>query len=222
MPDQQFDEIFDVTVPFSDDLPVWPGDPAIQARPLARIRDGSSCNVTQLVMPSHCGTHVDPPWHFIDDGAHLDELPLERWIGPCQVVQIPLDVRRIGPADLDQAGVSSNTSRLLLKTANADKWHPGKLAFDSDYVALTPEAARWVVERMIELVGIDYLSIELFDDEANETHRTLLGNNVLVIEGMDLRRVEPGDYTLICLPLKLRGGDGAPARVILTRPRQTA
>ncbi len=211
-------QIIDITVPFSDRLPVWPGDPAIELRPLERIATGASSNVTQIVCPTHCGTHVDPPWHFVDDGPRIDAVSLDRWIGPCQVIEFGPDINRIEPLDLARAGVADDTTRLLIKSTNSAKWHDGKLAFETDFVALSPAAARWVVDRGLKLVGIDYLSIECWDDAANATHRTLLGNDVLVIEGLNLTAVTPGHYTLLCMPLRIRDGDGAPARVALMAP----
>ncbi len=210
-------EIFDVTVPFSSDLPVWPGDPAVSVEPARRIAAGGNCNVSEIRCSSHVGTHVDPPWHFDDQGARLNEVPIERWIGPCLVVAMPDDVRRIEPAQLERAAIPHGTERLLFRTSNARLWRPGKLAFDESYVALTPAAARWVVEHGIRLVGIDYLSIEVFDDVDHATHRILLSHGVLIVEGLDLTDVAPGPYQLICLPLKLAAGDGAPARVLLVR-----
>lgn len=207
--------IFDITIPFSAAVPVWPGDPAIELRPLARTANGDVCNTTQIVCPTHCGTHVDPPWHFIDNGAKLDEIPLDRWVGSCQVVQIPDSVTRIEPRDLESAGISESTTRVLLKTSNSRKWLSKPLVFETDYVALTPAAARWVVDRGLKLIGIDYFSFELYDDAENRTHRTLLGNDVIAIEALNLSEIEPGYYQLVCLPLKIAGGDGAPARVIL-------
>jgi len=207
--------IFDVTVPLSPDLPVWPGDPDIGVAPVARIAAGDDCNVSALSLSSHSGTHVDPPWHFIPGGATLDQIPPARWIGPCRVVAIPDAVASIEPEHLDAAVIPPGTERVLFKTANSALWRSGKLAFDEHYVALTPGAARWVVAHGIRLVGIDYLSIETYADETHETHRTLLGNDVLLIEGLNLTGIVAGEYTLVCLPLKLAGGDGAPARVLL-------
>jgi arylformamidase len=207
--------ILDVTLPFSPDLPVWPGDPAIAFAPLSRIGAGGSCNTTQIVCPTHCGTHVDPPRHFIEDGAALSEVPLERWVGPCQVVRIPDEVSRIEPSDLDAAGIAPGTTRLLLKTNNSARWDTWPHSFQTGYTALTPAAARWVVDQGIELIGIDYFSFELYDDAENATHKTILGAGLVAIEGLDLRLVEAGAYDLICLPLKIENGDGAPARVIL-------
>lgn len=209
-------KLFDVTMPFSADFPVWPGDPAVELRPLQRIEAGDSANVTQIICPTHCGTHVDPPRHFIVGGPTMSGLPIERWVGPCQVVEIDASIFRIEPKHLTNAGFKPGVERLLLKTSNSAKWDHTPLAFETDYAALTIGAARWLVEQGVKLVGIDYLSIELFDGDG-ETHRTLLGNGVLVIEGLDLREIEPGAYLLICLPLKIENGDGAPARVVLAR-----
>lgn len=211
-------EYFDVTMPFSDDFPVWPGDPAIELRPLERIESGGSSNVTQIVCPTHCGTHVDPPRHFIADGATLSDLPIERWVGPCHVVAIDNTVKTIGSAELEAAHVPRGVERLLLKTRNSVFWNATTHEFQTDYTALTLDGGRWLVDRGVRLVGIDYLSFELFESNG-DTHRLLLGAGVVAIEGLDLRAVEPGPYLLLCMPLKLREGDGAPARVVLARPR---
>jgi arylformamidase len=207
--------IIDVTLPISPALPVWPGDPAIDIQPLLRIADGGGCNTTRIAFPTHCGTHVDPPKHFFDNGPTLSDLPLDRWVGPCQVVRIPDEVVRIEPTHLQAAGIDRATTRLLLKTGNSTRWDTRPHAFQSGYAALTRDAARWVVERGIALIGIDYLSFELDDDADHLTHKIILGAGVVAIEALDLRAVEPGFYDLVCLPLKLEGGDGAPARVIL-------
>lgn len=207
--------IIDITVPFSADLPVWPGDPAIELRPIERIAAGASSNVTQIVCPTHCGTHVDPPWHFIDHGARLDDVPLERWVGPCQVVEFPPGSGVIDGGLLDAAGIAPETTRLLIKTSNSAKWSVSPLAFETDYVALDADGARWVVERGLQLIGIDYFSFETYADAENAVHRAILGAGIVAIEALDLRVVSPGFYDLVCLPLKIAGGDGAPARVIL-------
>jgi arylformamidase len=213
----QSPHIYDVTLPLTPDLPVWPCDDEVTVTPLSRIARGDTSNVTSLAFTSHVGTHVDAPWHFVDDGARLNDLPIDRWIGPCLVVRIPDEAKRIEPEHLDAANIPEGAERLIFQTTNSGHWVPGKLAFEEDYVALSPASARWIVDRGVRLVGIDYLSIESFDDERNETHRTLLGNDVLVIEGLNLAGIEPGDYQLLCLPLRLAAGDGAPARVLLVR-----
>lgn len=210
--------VIDVSLPLAPDLPVWPGDPAFAVDPVAQIAAGDVCNVGRLTMSSHAGTHVDAPRHFFDAGATADELAPARLIGPCVVVRVAGEVRRIEPEHLAAANIPVGTTRLLLRTANSDRWRTTSEADVTDGVALSPAAARWIVAREIDVIGIDGLSIEAADDAANETHRTLLGAGVLIIEGLDLSDVEPGRYGLICLPLRVAGGDGAPARALLVAP----
>jgi arylformamidase len=207
--------IHDITLPFSADFPVWPGDAPIDVTPLLRIASGDTCNVTRISLPSHCGTHVDPPWHFVEDGARLDQIPIERWVGPCQVIQFADSVDRIEPAHLESASIAPTTTRLLFKTRNSAHWQRKPITFATDYVALSSDAARWVIDRGLKLIGIDALSFELYDDAENSVHRAILGNDIVAIEGLNLSGVDPGFYDLVCLPLKLRDADGAPARVIL-------
>lgn len=209
-------EVYDVTVPIIPGMPVWPGDPPVEVAAVMRTADGDGANISRLNISSHTGTHVDPPWHYIDDGQRLLDIPIERWIGPCHVAEIPAGVAKIEPEHLDDAAIPADTTRLLLKTTNSRLWETVVAPFDTSFVALSPAAARWVVGRGIQLVGIDYLGIEPYDGDG-ETHVTLLSHGVLVIEGLDLRAISAGRYTLICLPLKLDPGDGAPARVLLVR-----
>lgn len=210
--------VIDISVPVSPDLCVWPGDPRIDVRPASRISQGDSANVSRIALSSHTGTHVDAPWHFVDDGKRLEEIPPERWLGPCLVVGIDESITRITPAELDAANIPPGTTKVLFKTANSALWHTGgALDFAHGFVGLSPEAARWVVDHGIELVGIDYLSIEPYQEPGHKTHLTLLRNEVLILEGLNLRDVEPGEYELVCLPLRLTVGDGAPARAILIR-----
>jgi arylformamidase len=208
---------YDITLPVVPDLCVWPGDPRVEIAPDARIEEGDGCNTSRLAFGSHTGTHVDAPWHFFQDGAKLDEIPLDRFIGPCYVAEIPHEVRRIMPDHLDAAAIPGDTRRLLLKTANSAFWdRPHPWHFDPSYAGLGAEAAEWVVSRGIGLVGVDYLSIEPYGEDGHPAHHRLLGNGVLIIEGLDLRHVQSGAYHLTCLPLRLLRGDGAPARAILT------
>jgi arylformamidase len=209
-------EIYDITVPIIPGMPVWPGDPAVEVAPVMRTANGDGANISRLNISSHTGTHVDPPWHYIDNGERLLEIPLARWIGPCHVIEIPAGIPKIEPEHLEAAQIPLDTTRLIVKTTNSRIWETVVAPFDTSYVALSPAAARWVIDRSIELVGIDYLSIESYDGDG-ETHVALLSNGILVIEGLDLRAISPGPYTLVCLPLKLEAGDGAPARVLLVR-----
>lgn len=214
-------EIFDITVPFGPNVPTWPMHPPSTVGPLRRIAEGAPSNVSLLAISSHAGTHVDANWHFIDDGAKLLDIPLSRWNGPCHVARIPDIVAEIEPADLDAAGIPAGTERLLLRTRNSREWErlgdEAPIPFREDYVGVSPEAAQWLVDRGVRLIGIDYLSVGPFGEVNKETHRTLLGNDVLIAETLDLSGVEPGRYDLVCLPLKLAIGDGAPARVLLVR-----
>jgi arylformamidase len=214
-------EVFDVTVPFSGNIPTWPTHPPAQVVPLNRVAEGAGSNVSRLDISSHAGTHVDANWHFIDDGAKLLDIPLQRWSGPCVVVHIPDEVDQIRASDLEHARIPPGTERLLLRTRNSRVWEDWSgevpLSFREDYVGLQPDAARWVVDRSIRVIGTDALSIGSFGSANRESHVTLLGNDVLIIELLDLHAIAPGPYELICLPLKLAIGDGAPARVLLVR-----
>ncbi len=214
-------EVFDVTAPFGVHVPSWPTHPPAVVEPLSRIARGDGSNVSRLEITSHAGTHVDANWHFIDGGAKLLEIPLERWNGACHVAHIPDDVDQIDAGDLEAANIPPDTERLLLRTRNSRVWEgwngQTSIPFDEHYVGVLPEGARWMVERGISLVGTDALSVGTFGATNRETHMTLLGNDVLIIELLDLSRIEPGPYQLVCLPLKLAIGDGAPARVLLVR-----
>jgi arylformamidase len=170
-------------------------------------------NVSQIDMDVHCGTHVESPLHFIDGAAALESLPLQVFVGPARVVHLP-NADAIGPDELDGADVPPGVERLLMRTRNSGLWAAGGSDFQRDYVALTAAGARWVAERRIRLVGIDYLSIQRFED-GPETHRTLMRDGVAILEGINLDGVEQGDYRLTCLPLRLAGSEAAPARAIL-------
>jgi arylformamidase len=203
--------IYDVTVPLSPVLAVYPGDPVVDIVPVAQLTQGDVANVSRVTLSSHSGTHLDAPRHFYELGATVDALDLSRLLGPARVCAIasPSHITADDLRALELQGVR----RLLFKTPNAVLWdRPG---FQHNYVALTGSAARLLVERGVDLVGIDYLSIDAFECQDFPVHRTLLGAGVLILEGLDLRAVPPGDYELIALPLLLRDGDGAPARVLL-------
>ena len=204
--------IYDVTVPISNDLPVYPGDPPVVVTPLMTFESGDIAAVSQLCCSTHAGTHIDPPAHFIPGGMSIDQIPLDRLVGPCRVLDtgdIPvITAEWLGGQELD------GVTRLLFKTRNSTFW-PHEQFFRPDFVYLDPAAAQLLVGRGLGLVGIDYLSVEKFDFDQPETHLALLSNGVIIVEGLDLAAVPAGDYELICLPLKIRDGDGAPARVIL-------
>jgi arylformamidase len=206
---------YDISLPVSAEMPVWPGDPAIRIEQVSSARkDG--LNVSRLEMGTHTLTHMDAPRHVKDRGMPVDRLPLDLLIGPALVVEPRHEGNLITATDLGELGIRK-TERLLIKTRNSELWMGGPYEFESDYVSLTKDAARWLLSRGIKLVGIDYLSIEAVDSKELEVHRTLLENDVVVLEGLNLSQVAEGRYQLICLPLKVRGGDGAPARVVLMR-----
>jgi len=212
--------IIDISVPISPDLPVWSGDPPVRVDATSRVALGDGANVSRLELGTHTGTHVDPPYHFLADGATVDHLSLEALVGPCWVCDLaPLD-RGITAADLDAAGVPDGTGRLLIKTRNSGLWGAAPSTFTEEFLALEADAAHWVVEHGIVLVGIDYLSIEPFTGNG-DTHHILLGAGVIPVEGLNLSGVDPGAYTLVCLPLLIAGGDGAPCRAILIAESDT-
>ncbi len=209
-------EIWDITVPYRTDLPLWPGDPVPSMTMMKCQAAGYRCNVTRLDTGVHFGTHLDAPVHFIEGGKGVDELDMATLVGPCVVAEVP-DVMEITPDHLAALHLSANTTRLLLKTRNSALWDRPNHEFHKDFAALTTDAARWVVDHGIKLIGIDYLSIQLFADADSTTHHVLLGTEVIIVEGLDLRAVTQGAYQLTCLPMKLVAADGAPVRAILMR-----
>jgi len=203
-------KIYDVTVPLSKELVVYPGDPQVKiSRRTKANEQDAKYNLSRYSFGSHTGTHVDPPFHLIDGGITVDKLPLELLIGRARVVEVTAPC--IDEAVLEEFDFTAD-ARVLFKTRNSYLW--SQKVFVKDYVYITPGAARSLVNDGIKVVGIDYLSVEKFNGEP-ETHMALLGAGTIIIEGLDLREVEPGDYELICLPLKVKDGDGAPARVVL-------
>ncbi len=205
--------LYDISLTYTEDLPTWPGDPTIQLKQISSIEDGEMANVTHLSMCAHSGTHVDAPDHFLGNGKTVESIPLELMVGPAAVVEI-LAEGTITAADLISAQIPEGTKRILLKTANSEVWAAGNMVFQEDFIAPDGEAAKYLVELGVEVIGVDYLSVAPFTDP-EPTHKTLLEAGVLIIEGLDLSGVEPGEYTLYCLPLKIGGADGAPARVLL-------
>ncbi len=206
-------KLYDVTVPFSTELPVYPGDPAVQITQIASLAAGDICTVSHLSFGSHTGTHVDPPAHFVAGMATLDELSLDVLIGPVRVVDVG-EIAAIDVATIDAANLAG-VERVLFKTRNSRLWQAGPQEFAKDFVYLETTAAERLVELGVKLVGIDYLSIEKFNFEQPTTHYALLGNNVVIVEGLNLTDVAAGEYELICLPMKIKNGDGGPARVVL-------
>jgi len=207
-------KIFDISLPVDPQLPVWPGDPKIVLERYRAISRGHASNDSKLACSVHSGTHVDAPAHFIKDGLTVEQLPLDVLIGPAYVVDLS-EADAITSDFFEALALPQETIRLLIKTRNSALWSDPHHQFNPDFVALTAEAANWVVKRGIRLVGIDYLSIQMYKDPEPLTHRILLEAGVVIVEGLCLQNVRSGLYTLICLPIKLVGSEGAPARTVL-------
>jgi arylformamidase len=205
---------FDITVPVRPGMPVYEGDPPVAVERVASIADGAVCNLSRLACGVHTGTHIDAPVHFIDGAPGVDGVALDALYGPAWVVDATGAADDIDRAALDALAIPADTTRVLFKTANSRLWK--REGFSRDFIGLKEDAARALVERGVRLVAMDYLSVAPMSDPA-PTHVALLEAGVVILEGVDLRRVEPGAYTLLCLPLLIEGADGAPARAVLMR-----
>lgn len=206
-------ELIDITVGISNNMLVWPGDKPAKIGWESRIVDGAISNVSSIQIGAHVGTHIDMPLHFFEGAASMDDLDLTRLIGPATVVEVPDEKTSIDAEFLDSLGLKDVT-RLLFKTSSSKLWDDPLRPFFNDYVALEPDAAQLLVDHDCRLVGIDYLSIAPYEDSI-APHEILLSNNVIILETLDLRKTKPGDYQLICLPLKLESREAAPCRAIL-------
>ena len=206
--------IYDVTVPITNEMPVWPSDPHVNLIPQSHLsRDGvHTVQITTINMGSHTGTHIDAPYHMVIEGRRLNEIPLETLVGPATVVEVP-GVRSIAKANIEGQNWDG-VERVLFKTDNSNHWNDGK--FFEEFVYLEPDAAEFLVSHGVKVVGIDYLSIDRYKSEKHPTHFVLLQRNVVIIEGLNLSRVPSGRYNMSALPLNLWNADGAPTRVILT------
>jgi arylformamidase len=202
--------IHDITVPLTPGLPAYPGDPPVGVEVVQRAGE-SPYGLARLELTTHSGTHVDAPAHFVAGGATVDTLPLEILIGKARVVELP-GRERVDRPDLEALDLRDDL-RVLLKTRMSGQLlKPG---YQQDHVYLTGDAALYLAQAGLKLVGFDYLSIDRFGDTSYPAHRALLAAGVVVVEGLDLSEVEPGEYDMTCLPLRVGGGDGAPARVVL-------
>jgi arylformamidase len=205
--------IHDISLPISESLVVWPGDPPVRITQPLHLDRGDEATVSHLDMGAHTGTHVDAPAHFIPEGSGVDALDLNVLVGPALVVHA-LEADALSAEVLATLPIPPGTERILFRTRNSELWTRGERAFQEDFVAITEDGARWLIERGVRLVGIDYLSVAPFDD-VTPTHRALLWAGVVPLEGLNLSGIEPGVYQLVCLPLKIADADGAPARTIL-------
>lgn len=205
--------VHDISLTIHAGMPVWPGDPGVSLERVERMEAGANANVSRMSLGVHTGTHVDAPFHFLPGGATVETMSLRALIGRVQVIEL-MDVDEIEVEHLRSAGIIGRARRLLFKTRNSVLWERNEANFRQDFVGLSPEAAAWLVARGIWLVGVDYLSVAPWK-KSRPTHEALLSAGVVVLEGLDLSQVHAGRYTLYCLPLKLLGCDGAPARAIL-------
>lgn len=206
--------IYDISLTISPSLPVWPGDPPVKMPLTESMEAGAEYNLTRLDISAHTGTHVDAPHHFLNDGRTVENLALEVLTGPCYVVQLPDDVDEISAEVLQRVPMAAGTTRILFGTRNSKLWAQGETRFQEDFVAISEDGAEWLAEHGIKLVGVDYLSVAPYSDSI-PTHRVLLQAGIIALEGLNLSQVPRGFYDLYCLPLKLAGADGAPARAIL-------
>ncbi len=204
--------IYDISLPIRSGGLVYPGNPEIEVTLQQAVAKGAGANVSSIRFGSHTGTHADAARHFFDDGQSVDRIPLERLIGPALLLGFPDDLRAIGAADLRNHDLKGRT-RILLRTRNSALL--SQKEFVREYTYLAPDGAQYLVDNGVELVGIDYLSIEQFHSGHHMTHRILLERSVVILEGLDLSAPAPGEYELICLPLRIEGCDGAPARAVL-------
>lgn len=207
--------IFDISVPVVNGGVVYPGNPEIRIEPASELSRGASSNLSRLSFGSHTGTHVDAPRHFFDAGGTVDRLPLDVLIGPARVIAFPDDVMSVTAEHLRRHTLAG-VERVLIRTRNSGfiterEFHP-------DYTFLAPDGAEHLASLGVKLVGVDYLSVEQFHSGHHKTHRTLLERGIVIVEGLDFSEIEPGEYSLCCLPLRLEGLDGAPARAVLMRP----
>jgi arylformamidase len=204
--------IYDISVPIRTGGLVYPGNPEIEVSLQQAVAKGAGANVSFVRFGSHTGTHADAARHFFDDGQTVDKIPLDRLIGRALLLAFPDDLGAVGAADLKKHDLKGET-RILLRTRNSALL--SQKEFVKDYTYLAPDGAQYLVDNGVQLVGIDYLSIEQFHSGHHKTHRTLLEKSVVILEGLDLSVPAPGIYQLICLPLRIEGCDGAPARAVL-------
>ena len=206
-------KLIDVSVPIRDAMTVYRGNPPVRIRPAMTLqRDG--VNLSELCLGSHTGTHVDAPSHFVRGGVGVDRLNLDRFIGPAWVADLRRVRGGINADDLTRARIPRGSRRVLLRTGNSRWWHPAR-PFRTNFVYLAADGAAWMVDRGVELVGIDYLSIEGYGVQGAPTHKRLLGAGIPILEGLDLFKVRPGRWQMAALPLRIGNGDAGLTRAVL-------
>jgi arylformamidase len=204
-------EWIDVSRTLTNAMPFWPDDPPFHWERVSDISGTGTANVSRITTSVHVGTHIDAPLHFINEGQDITELELSRLCGPGVVIHLP-EPRDVEARDLESAKIPPG-HRVLIRTANEALWDEPE--FRRDFFGLSGEAAMWLVDRDVPLVGVDYLSVDRYDNNEKPAHYALLGNGVIIVEGLDLSRAAPGRYEVVALPLKIAGSDGSPARVII-------
>lgn len=207
-------EWIDISLTIKTGRIVWPGDPKVEVTKLMQIENGEICNTRHLSCPVHVGTHIDAPLHFINGGDGIETLPLSSLAGNAKVIEIKNE-EKIPLSEIEDEEIEEGDI-VLFKTINSSTYLK-ETSFNENYVYLSTEAARYLVSKKISTVGIDYYSIAGINDNIVECHEILLGAKVTIIEGLDLSGVTAGKYELVCLPLKIEGSDGAPARAIARR-----
>lgn len=206
--------LIDISITVERGIPVWPGSPgATYMRALSPEKDGGYITGSRMYIDLHTGTHIDAPRHFVPTGGTIESIPLEKLIGKCLVLDFT-GKEKITASALEEANIPEGTQKLLFKTDNSQHWKQPIHTFDTNYCALTKKAAAWIVKKGIHLVGIDYLSIQLFTG-SDKTHITLLENEVVILETINLLHVEAGEYELLCLPPKVKYVEGMPVRAVL-------
>lgn len=208
-------KIIDISVDISENMVLWEGDAGVKARWVMTLAKGDAYNLTRLYMSVHQGTHIDAPLHFLEDGYSTDHFPLEAMIGPVQVVRVDDKIDLITQNVLEQCAIHADSKRILFRTRNSNYWKSGDRSFHKDYCGITSDGARYLAGLGMRLVGLDYLSVSPISD-LEEPHRILMRKGIVILETLNLAEVIPGMYNLYCLPLKLVGTEGSPARVILT------
>jgi arylformamidase len=207
-------EWIDISVPLRNGMVAWPGDAPFERTATLQIAHGDPCNLSQISTTAHIGTHMDAPRHYLEGAAGIESMPISATIGPARVIQIH-DEEAIRIGELEPHRLAEG-ERVLFKTRNSDTcWETDD--FQKRFIYILPEAASYLAERGIQTVGVDYLSVGGFETGGAETHRILLAAGIWIIEGLMLKQVEAGEYELVCLPLKIMGGDGAPARAVLRK-----
>jgi len=211
----RYEAVYDISVSLGAESIDYPGHPPFSWEPIGRTKGRGALELSKLVMSAHAGTHIDFPAHFIPNGKHIDDYPIRRFIPPAQVVTIE-DKEAIRPSELENRDIKPGDA-LLFKTDNSISGRCTSGAFSKSFVYMSPEAADFCVEKKVSLVGIDYGSIDRYSDENFPAHHKLLGNDILILESINLKEVPPGRYTLFCPPLKIKGAEGSPAHAILIR-----